>query len=200
MPCSHMKSLSNKNALLIGLNYVLGYSYLYPLIIVCVAQLFSLQNIPGVGTLVLSLFHVLILILMLGLGKDLYIQAFKDLKERGLAICVIALKNYGLALLTSMAISVLLSLFTQQTTSLNQTMIEDVLQTNLMFMVLVVVIFTPLVEELFFRGVIYNKLTIRYNERVGLIVSACMFGLAHVIASGVYIARSYRQSNSFAGL
>lgn len=212
-----MKTLANKNAWFIILNYGLGYCFVYPMLLDGIVQLFSIEENSATMWILTSSFYIAILIMMLVAGKELYKQAFQDLKERGVSIFLIALKNYGLAFITGIIVSNFVAAIMQRTTSQNQAILENQLQVNVLFTILITLVFAPLVEELFFRGVIYNQLAHRFNEGVGIFVSASLFGLAHVLvallagdfteiifalpymAMGVFIARSYAQSKSFAG-
>lgn len=212
-----MKTLSKKNAWFIGLNYGIGYCFLYPVLLNLLAQALSIRDNDSAMLLLHSVFYITFLISMLYAGRALYKQAWIDLKERGFSILKVTLKNYGLALLAVFLINIVIFALTQRTESMNQSMLEEEFGMHAVLTVFLTIIFAPLVEELFFRGVIYNQLANRFNGFAGIIVSSVLFGLVHVIVAlmqgnfgellyaipyavmGGFIARSYYQSNSFAG-
>ena len=66
--------------------------------------------------------------------------------------------------------------------------LEGVGEGNLMLAVLGLVILPPLVEEVVFRGVIVERLSIRWRVRAAILVSALAFGILHVdpIGAGMF--------------
>lgn len=211
-----MKTLSKKNAWLIGLNYGLGYLIIYPILINWLAVF--LYNATGHNyyDLIVKFFYATFFAVSLYLGRELFASAWNDFKTSWMKILKISFKNYLLSLLVSMVVSAAILFFTNQTSSLNQSALETQLKSTTVMIVLLSTVFAPLMEELFFRGLIYNKLTIRFNFMTGALVSATLFGLMHVLPSltsgnladipfalqyiviGFFIARSYHQADSFA--
>jgi uncharacterized protein len=47
------------------------------------------------------------------------------------------------------------------------------------------VLFSPIGEELFFRGMINESLKIRWNEKIGIIVNSALFGIVHFLHHGI---------------
>ena len=45
--------------------------------------------------------------------------------------------------------------------------------------------FSPIGEELFFRGVIYESIKIKWNLRTAVIVNSALFGLVHILHHGI---------------
>lgn len=62
---------------------------------------------------------------------------------------------------------------------------NDPLQLFLLFLLLCV--FTPIVEEVVFRKIIYNFIEPRSNHIIAIIVTGVIFGLMHVLAFGDFI-------------
>ncbi len=67
---------------------------------------------------------------------------------------------------------------------------EDVaalLTGNILLEILVLLVMSPLLEELLFRGVIYERLKMRISPRAAFVVSSLMFGLYHGnLSQGIY--------------
>lgn len=68
---------------------------------------------------------------------------------------------------------------TKDTTSVNQAAINKILKSNYaILMIIPVVLFAPIVEELVFRKSIFGLIK---NEKIALVVSSLLFGLIHVL-------------------
>ena len=50
---------------------------------------------------------------------------------------------------------------------------------GVVLLVVLVVLFAPVIEELFFRGLVLRSIQARYNDGLALLGSAVLFGLAH---------------------
>lgn len=211
-----MKTLSNKNAWLIALNYGVGYLFLYPILIVYFASFLMQQTGINYYSTIVNIFYVIFFLVTFYWGRSLLSTAYREFKEGWKKIVKSAITNYLLSYGATVLISMILVFFTSKTSSVNQTVIEEQLKSTTLTIVLLSTIFAPLMEELFFRGVIYNKLTLRFNFYVGAIVSSVLFGLMHIMTTllagefseilfsfqymviGFFIARSYYQTKSFA--
>lgn len=72
---------------------------------------------------------------------------------------------------------------------------------RLLLAVLVVVLVAPVVEEVFFRGILFNRWTQLFGVHVGGILSAGMFALLHgrfvwALCLGLFLNTVYRRSSS----
>lgn len=47
------------------------------------------------------------------------------------------------------------------------------------------ILFSPLGEELFFRGVIHESIKIRWNNKIATIINSALFGLVHFLHHGI---------------
>lgn len=99
----------------------------------------------------------------------------------------INLKEFGYIFLVSEAIMLAGSIFSNWFTDMmaekfnapvTNTTSELIMQTPIWIIILVVVIIGPIVEELIFRKVMIDKLSI-YGDRLAVVVSAIAFGLFH---------------------
>ena len=63
--------------------------------------------------------------------------------------------------------------------------------TDWLVLALVVVIGAPLVEEIFFRGVVQRRLVARYQPVVGIGIASVLFGAAHLLAWDGVVSLTY---------
>ncbi len=105
-------------------------------------------------------------------------KIFKDnLLENIIWILTIGLLvSYGLSYVGEFIRQVLLDTSTDAS---NQVLVESLVQTNILLMGFQAVIIAPFVEEMLFRGVIFNSLR-QKNKILAHIISGFMFGLLHV--------------------
>lgn len=76
--------------------------------------------------------------------------------------------------------------FTQNNEKVIQ-MSEEIYRMNIFLVILIVSIIIPLTEELLMRGYIFNSLRYIFNDYVGIIFSALLFGIIHGnITQGIY--------------
>ena len=87
------------------------------------------------------------------------------------------LVSYGLAFVGEMIQNLLLQ--TSDSEATNQVLVEALVQSNFALMFIQTVIIAPFVEEMLFRGLIFNGLR-QKNIILAHIVSAFLFGLLHV--------------------
>ena len=67
-------------------------------------------------------------------------------------------------------------------------------------LVLVTCVGAPLVEELFFRGLVQTRLVTRFGPAIGIVVASLVFGAAHLIAWDGPLTLAYGWSIAGAGL
>lgn len=212
-----MKTLSRKNSIFIVLNYCLGYLFIYPFLLSTLGNLLFIFLKIDIFDFLLLIFYVLFFIAMIFAGRVLLLDAWNQLKRNGLIILKCVFINLVYSLFVSYILNILISLLTTQASSNNQVFIEDGLQQNPVFIIIIALVFAPIVEELVFRGVIYNKIKIRSGFLPGAIISSVLFGLLHVLDSllilnfsdipfaisymalGFFIAKSYKDTDSLAG-
>ena len=54
--------------------------------------------------------------------------------------------------------------------------------------IVVLIIFQPIAEEIFFRGFLLDKITSLYGEKIAIISTAILFGIAHLVYGNAYPA------------
>jgi membrane protease YdiL (CAAX protease family) len=89
--------------------------------------------------------------------------------------------------LMNLAVSLIYSFFQIEGTSLNQDLVQTLLTQQPVLMALPVVVFVPFIEEVLFRGVIYEVLSQRLSIVVSVILVNVIFALLHVSDIGSLI-------------
>lgn len=103
-------------------------------------------------------------------------------------------KNTALLLASSVVSSMIVNFITGMETSNNQNNINNSYEIAPFYLIFNVVIFAPIVEELVFRGAIFNLVKGKKNFWIANIISAFIFGFIHVSASlysGNYLDLTY---------
>ena len=138
-------------------------------------------------------------------------QYFKELS--GKTKLKIALAGYGIIYLISFITNLIIQLIDFGSQSANQMNVETIMAAAPLPMIIAVVVFAPIIEELVFRGIIFRSLR-KFNVPLAIIVSGFLFGFIHVssavfagdfsqllqvlpyMAMGIVFAYSYEKSKS----
>lgn len=92
--------------------------------------------------------------------------------------------NYYFKMVFYMIITnIIISFFTIKETSTNQEIIEIIAADNKFYIFFSVVIFAPIVEELVFRGALYNAMKKKFSVKFSIIASSSVFALMHFTIS-----------------
>jgi uncharacterized protein len=212
-----MSEISNKNKVIVLLNYFLGYLVIYPIIIGFVINTAYKYLGLDISFIVQFAFYIIFLISMGILCKPALKDLIKGINTNFTKILKITVGNLLIGYALSYVINMIIMIFTNQYSSVNQVSIETQLASTPLLIVFVTVIFAPIVEELVFRGVIYKFIEEHSNFIWAAILSAFVFGGLHVvtsiftlnfadllfsltyIAQGIMIAKNYFETKSFAG-
>jgi len=197
---NHTKSpISIKRSILILLNYIVGYMYLYPLIMVWISEkIFRTYDY----TVYMELFvFILVFITTIFLAKPIFEESSYNGVDNRRDNFLYAAKSLSFMYLWMFVLNIIINLITQQTTSDNQVNILNMSNSYPMVTFMMAVVLAPLVEEVVFRGVIFRKLR-DHGYLLALIVSSLLFGLAHVypsLLSGNYLNVLYIITYSMLG-
>ena len=172
--------LSTPRAVFILVNYLLGYNFVYPLLIeslsrsqVGTTRAFPYEALVYGGVFISTLIAGWPLIVY---GWNRFVEEFK--RTRKTILWSMALL-YGVTIITTMIVYNL----SGTSTSINQMEVEIRLRRMPYFVALIACGFAPVVEELVFRGCIFGKLKEKNRTVWGIIISSVMFGLLHVLSS-----------------
>lgn len=145
-----------------------------------------------------SLFYIIINLLQVSIAAVLFLfidfesfkqnwQAFRKQLKNHIGQIVV---GFFLVFLALYAAQLILQFFNVTDTSENEMTIQGLFAadpTQLVLLFLLLCVFTPVVEEVVFRKVLFNYIEPRTNALVAIIASGAIFGLMHVIAYGDFI-------------
>ncbi len=167
----------NKASILLILNYFLGYNLIYP-------TLASLIYPPSQNTLhpkAQMISTLITLILSIYLVRDTLKRSFRYFKTRigdnSKVIIRGLLTMYGL----NIVLSLIIYMISGESTTGNQELIESGFSVYPVLYAFTAVIFAPIVEELIFRGVLYQELRSKNSYKLPIIISSLSFGLIHTL-------------------
>lgn len=157
----------------------------------------------------LVVFYVVILSLMIGVFYKQLIHDFKIFKSYFKEYFVLILKTWGKALVLIMITTIIIQIITHTTQANNQIALQNLFNSNPVFIVILAMFYAPIAEELMFRGVFRKFIK---NKKLFIIVSGVVFGLMHVIDDsktlaefsyvfvysilGIYLAGIYAKTNN----
>lgn len=157
----------------------------------------------------LIVFYVVILSLMIGVFYKQLIHDFKIFKSYFKEYFVLILKTWGKALVLIMITTIIIQIITNTTQANNQIALQNLFNSNPVFIAILAMFYAPIAEELMFRGVFRKFIK---NKKLFIIVSGVVFGLMHVIDDsktlaefsyvfvysilGIYLAGIYAKTNN----
>ncbi len=180
-------ALSVPVALWLVINYLAGYTFLYPTLIdwICNSTDISVTMENVLKTAV----YVFVFVTTVVPSRKLLRYGWERLTD-SFGKCVGQIVRSQLFIIALGAgISAILVRF-GLTTSRNQQRVNSLVQKNRFYYTLMAVVFAPFVEELVFRGAIFNSFRVRNRKALGYFISAFVFGFIHVMGS--FFAGDYR--------
>ncbi len=167
--------MDKKQNLIVILDYLVGYVFIYPLIVSWLYSIgvFSKDSIVGEVIIYVLVFWVTVAICRKNLFNGLT-KKYNYLKIIWYTIVVV---------LVQLVMMVVLTLLFDIDTSANQQSIIESLATRPIYTKIIVLIFGPVVEELVFRECIYKQLDYSGKKNFGRRLSAFLFGFVHVFSS-----------------
>ncbi len=138
---------------------------------------------------------MLVLPVLIFLARDLIKNDYhkiSSLKQYLATVLIFA----GTMLVVNIIVGLLYSIISGVETTENQEAIVQIMDTNLFYTFFTVNIFAPIVEELVFRGGLYNILLKTNGKYMALFLSSSIFGFLHVFSA--LMSQNYMEI--FAGL
>lgn len=170
--------LSKKQALIIGLTYFLGYTVAIPIVLVMIDLMFF----PGFATHPITdmVFHLTMTVVFLYLARDLLAEAKHHWTKWTFYVPLLAapVMLYG-----NFALSLIISLISGQSESVNQALLFEQFKAFPWTIVVQAIIFAPIVEEIIFRGILYRHLKKAGRFIIPLLVSTLVFASLHTLAA-----------------
>ncbi|MEG1066895.1 MAG: CPBP family intramembrane glutamic endopeptidase, partial [Erysipelotrichaceae bacterium] len=176
------KNISTKSALLLLINYFIGYNYFYPKLLVMITkQLYPSAKV--VPDYLQYIFYAAMIIINVVIALPLLKQSLQKIKGNKWNLIKVSFTCYGQLLLVSLVVSTILFYFTGDVQSNNQVLIEQSFKMNPLKIIFSTLIYAPIVEEIVFRGCIFAYLRNKHSFKYSAIIASLMFGLVHVMAS-----------------
>lgn len=175
--------LSKRRAALIAGNYLIGYLFLYPLLISLLHSLLIKHWGLDISTWLENGVYVWVMAVTLFLAWPLLTSAWKTFASRPKEILKNSFNSYLWMWISMIALNMAIILVTGMETSQNQqTVISELTQSPFQIL-LVTVVFAPIVEETVFRGAIFTQLRGHSGFVPSALISGFLFGLLHVFNS-----------------
>ena len=128
-----------------------------------------------VPILIGAILHAVIAYLLVKLIADRYLKV--SLPRLGIPKFKISLKWILIAILLPLAVTAVFLVMNGKIVDANSSDME-----NIVFNIFYASLAAGFVEELIFRGVILNVLSIRWNYLVGVLIPSVIFGLLHIVS------------------
>lgn len=153
-------------------------NYLLKLFTVYISNDFSSNTLNAYYNLLIGVATAIPLIIVF---KDYIKESWSVFKENFLENIIWVLTiGLGLAYLFSAAGELIVNILSPQIgEATNQTLIETLIKSNFLLMLVQTVIIAPFIEELLFRGLVFNSLR-QKSKFWAHLISAFLFGLLHV--------------------
>ena len=190
------------------------YLFLFPLIENGLVKLFDTKLIVSVLNVVEWGFYLAFPVIMISVVWSWFRREFYLFFQNSFQNLIHILKNYGLMMVSSITVNLILVLVFSLEQSGNQSSIIELYAHQPLKVMFAALVFAPIVEELVFRGSLYAPF--RKNQHLfGLMLSSLAFGFLHVYQSlftgnfmdllfifsygllGSFMCRVYDKTNSF---
>lgn len=175
-------SFTKKQSIFLLLHYFVGYMFVYPVIVLSLSRLVY-TDLEQTHPKFLTGYILFMILSTLAIVKDPLKRSFNHFKNNLRLNLNKVLKNFGLLMLYNFFIAMVLTyVFKLSDPAENQIQIEQMVQNAMMPMFLSTVIFAPIVEEIIFRGVLYQNLRSKKWFYIPMAISILIFGGMHLIA------------------
>lgn len=173
--------LSPLRCILLILNYYVGFAYLYPR---WAAQITLWLNPWAYQTssVVLFGFYIWMILFSVIIAFPLFKESWqkmlpvRKMMKNVLFLCITVY-------IVNIAFSLIASILSGSTTSINQEGLDQSMKTIPMLTAFITIVYAPIVEETLFRGVFFRCLRGRFNFLISMLVSGLMFGSIHIFSS-----------------
>ncbi len=151
----------------------------------------QVADIPSILYISLSLIQVIVAsILFIVIDKLNFKKDWEDFKQNKSLRMTNIFSGFLMVYAALIAANLILTVLGQTGTSENEMLISSLfndspLQLFLLFLLLTV--FTPIVEEVIFRKVLFGFIEPRTNYKVAIFISGIVFGIMHVITYGDFV-------------
>lgn len=208
--------LSNIRNIILILNYVIGYMYVYPAIGAKITLAIDPQAVR-IFPFLQFLIYTTMIVTSIWIGLPLLKESVQSLKKGTAHLFRNCFFLLACLYSASIVLSTFASFMSNTTTSANQLDVSNSVRMNPYLMIVTTLVFAPIVEEMLFRGVIFRTLRSRCSFLVAAFVSCLAFGFIHVSDSlfnmqfydvwyifvyagiGFFLAMAYEKTDSIYG-
>ena len=170
---------SNKQSALILLTYFLGFTTLFPLIGIALTQ--SIYGIDGIHPQIMMGMILITLYVSVWIVREPLARSLRFFKLNIKSSIRTVFKNFVFLWIFSIISSLIISLIVGPQTSVNQEQVIESLIENPLLMVVMTVVFAPIVEELVFRGALYQSIRSKTNYKKAMFISIFLFSFLHIV-------------------
>lgn len=165
------------NSILLIFNYFLGYQYFYPVLGSLIFKSTDGTLHPRaqmLGTLITLIVSVMIVRKPLARSFRFFTKSLgQNIKS--------IFQHVGLIYVANFIMNILILFIHGNNTSGNQALVETGFSLFPVLYAFTAVIFAPIVEEILFRGVLYQELRSEKNYWLPVVISSLSFGLIHTL-------------------
>lgn len=159
------------------INYFIGYQYVYPVLSSIIFKPMNGALNPS-AQMLSTIITLLISILLVRKPLFRSFRFFIDNLGRNIKIIF---KHVGLIYLVNVIMNLIILYLFGDNTSGNQALVESGFAIFPVLYAFTAVIFAPIVEEILFRGVLYQELRKKGNYWIPVAISSLSFGLIHTL-------------------
>ncbi len=208
--------MNKRQSVTLCLMYFAGYLCLFPALEMLLLQMLS----PEISYAVLNgfewIFYLVFPFLMVKAVFPWLKREFFLFLEKPFQNLLSVIKTYGLMMLSSIALNLILLLVFGLENSGNQSSLIELYSVQPLKVLFASLIFAPVVEELVFRGALFSSFR-KHHKLFGVLFSSFAFGLLHVYQSlfagnfkdllflfsyallGSFMCKAYDETGSIAG-
>lgn len=214
--CSAPYPLSKLRAILLVLNYFVGYNMVYPAILTKLTLAIdpTANMIPEWMQLIVYLWMILFSVI---LAWPLLQESYWGFQQHKRKLPLLMLKLVGLYYLCSMGVNLMIMLISSTPTSANQSQVISAISIAPMIAAFSTILYAPIVEEIVFRGVFFRFFRSHLKFWQAALISGLTFGFLHVMDSffmgnyadlvyllsygviGIFLSLAYEKSESIYG-
>lgn len=181
---------SKQQSILLIIHYFIGYTFAYPILLVKISQMVAPQH-TGVHPKLFTAFILFMIVSSVWIVKEPLKRSLhffnKNLKNNLISIIKSMAYMFGANIIINMVLIFVLKIDFKPE---NQEIIEHMIKTAVVPMFLSTVIFAPIVEEIIFRGVLYQNFRSKKFFYLPMLFSVLVFASMHLI-SGLSSGRGW---------
>lgn len=173
--------ISNTRAILIVLNYFVGYLFLYPLLVSFLINMIDPTS-QSVSTYIEWIIYLFMIIMTCYLGWPILKESYRNRPKLNRMLVAVLIAFFQLYFISAFG-SIIASILSNSDNSANQIEILLAFKENPVMTMFLVTIYAPLVEEIVFRGALFRHLRSKFNFFICALISGFSFGIIHVMSS-----------------